>query len=70
MRKSVIPLACRRGADLLANLVLEITILFDLDQVLFALLFCPRPRSAGYAMLEALQSASVTVNVVFGKDGH
>jgi hypothetical protein len=43
-------LGFRSGADLLANLVLEVTILFNLDQVLFALFFRARPRSAGYAV--------------------
>lgn len=45
----------------MADLVLKITVFSDLDQVLLALLFCPGPRSAGYAVLDAFKSASVTV---------
>lgn len=50
----------KSSADLLADFVLDSTVLFDLNQVLLALLFCSGPRSAGYAVLGDLKSASVT----------
>lgn len=48
--------------DLLAYIVLETTVLLDLDEILLALFFCPWPHRAGYAVLQALGSASVTVD--------
>lgn len=53
----------KSSADLLADFVLDITVLFDLDQVLLALLFCSGPRSAGYTVLDASKLAPVTKEI-------